>query len=170
MKKITAIIKIKKNTVDYNTVDYIDEIVIPFETRQKSRFKVTTKGNEEVGFFLQRGHILRDNDRVSAEDGTIYKITAANEAVCTGYSRDALLLTRASYHLGNRHIPLQIGSAWIRFQVDHVLKEMVENLGLQVEIEEAPFEPEPGAYFTGLNERKQTAHHHHDADDHGHSH
>ena len=159
MKKITSIVEIKKNVADY-----IDEIIIPFETRQKSRFKVTTKGNEEIGFFLERGYILRDDDRVSTEEGAIYKITAANETVCTVYSRDALLLTRAAYHLGNRHIPLQIGPRWIRFQVDHVLKEMVENLGLQVEIEEAPFEPEPGAYFTGLNERKKTSHQHHDHD------
>ena len=158
MKKVIAIIDTNRGDAKKAVLDFVDEIIIPFETRQKSRFKVITQNKEEVGFFLERGQILRGDDRVTAEDGSVYKITAANETVCTASCEDAQLLTRAAYHLGNRHIPLQIGSNWIRFQVDHVLKEMIEHLGLKVEMNDAPFEPEPGAYFTGLNERHSHEH------------
>jgi urease accessory protein len=61
-------------------------------------------------------------------------------------SEDAWQLARASYHLGNRHVALQIGRGWVRYQHDHVLDDMVRGLGLTVTIEQAPFEPEAGAY------------------------
>jgi len=168
---ITSMIKITTILQSTNSrVRYRDEIILPFESRQKSRFKATTSNQEEVGFFLERGHILRDEDRVSSEDGSIFKITAAKESVCTLFSKDALLLTKAAYHLGNRHIPLQVGASWIRFQADHVLQQMVEQMGLHAEIEDAPFEPESGAYFTGLTEQKKNSHSHSHKHSHNHNH
>ena len=69
---------------------------------------------------------------------------------------------RAAYHLGNRHIPLQIGIGWILLEQDHVLEHMLEGLGVQLRHEQAPFEPEAGAYGGG--------HRHHGEEDHGHDH
>lgn len=74
------------------------------------------------------------------------QVLAAQESVSTVYLNDPLLLARACYHLGNRHVPLQIDSGFIRYQHDHVLDDMVRGLGLEVSIERTTFEPESGAY------------------------
>ncbi len=98
---------------------------------------------------LPRGHVLRGGDCLRASDGRIIEIHAAAEAVSTARSDDAQLLARAAYHLGNRHMPLQVGAGWLRYRHDHVLDEMVKGLGLAVQTEQAPFEPESGAYHGG---------------------
>jgi urease accessory protein len=121
-------------------------LVLPFQLRTKSRLRTALESGEEVGLMLERGMVLRDGDLLLAEDGRILQIVAAPETVSTVTSRDSHLLLRASYHLGNRHVPLQIGAGWLRYQHDHVLDDMVRGLGLSVVIEEAPFEPEAGAY------------------------
>lgn len=138
MLKLTSIINQDCNC--YST------LTLPFELRQKARLHATLDNGEEVGLFLPRGHILRDGQILKAETGEYIKILAANENVHTATSDDPVLLARACYHLGNRHLPLQITQQWIRFGHDHVLAEMVSNLGLHVEQEQAPFEPESGAY------------------------
>jgi urease accessory protein len=74
------------------------------------------------------------------------RVCAAPEAVTTAHAGDPLGLARASYHLGNRHVPLQVGPGWVRYQRDHVLDDMVRGLGLRVVHESARFEPERGAY------------------------
>ncbi len=101
---------------------------------------------EEVGLILERGSILRGGDLLLAEDGRVVAVVAQPETVSTASASDPWSLCRASYHLGNRHVALQIGDGWVRYQHDHVLDDMVRGLGLQVIVEEAPFEPEAGAY------------------------
>ena len=122
------------------------DLVLPFQLRTKSRLRTALPSGEEVGLILERGTVLRDGDLLLAEDGRVVRVVAASETVSTARADDPLTLTRASYHLGNRHVPLQISAGWLRYQHDHVLDEMVRGLGLSVIVENAPFEPEAGAY------------------------
>lgn len=138
MLKLTSIIT--------HASECFSTLTLPFELRQKARLHATLDNGQEVGLFLPRGNILRDGHILQAESGENIKIIAADENVHTASSNDPVVLARACYHLGNRHLPLQITQHWIRFGHDHVLAEMVENLGLHVAQEHAPFEPESGAY------------------------
>jgi urease accessory protein len=122
------------------------QLVLPFQLRSKSRVRTALETGEEVGLVLERGSILRGGDLLVAEDGRLVAVVAAPERVSTVNSTDPLQLLRAAYHLGNRHVALQIGAGWVRYQHDHVLDEMVKGLGLNVAVEDAPFEPEAGAY------------------------
>lgn len=121
-------------------------LVLPFEVRSRSRFRARLQSGEAVGVQLPRGEILRGGDQLLASDGRVIEVAAANEEVSTVRGEDGAQLARAAYHLGNRHVPLQIGAGWIRYGHDHVLDDMVRGLGLAVSIEAAPFEPEAGAY------------------------
>ena len=122
------------------------KLVLPFQLRNKSRLRTALDTGEEVGLILERGSVLRDGDLLLADDGRVVAVVAEPETVSTVRADDPLALCRASYHLGNRHVALQIGAGWVRYQHDHVLDEMVRGLGLSVIVEEAPFEPEAGAY------------------------
>ena len=122
------------------------ELVLPFDLRQKSRLRTTLSGGEEVGLFLERGHILRDGDFLQAEDGRIVLVRAQAESVLHIVCDNEPDLVRVAYHLGNRHVPLQVGLGWVRIAEDGVLGKMVEGLGASVEVMNVPFEPEAGAY------------------------
>lgn len=124
-------------------------LTLPFDLRQKSRLRANLDNGAEVGLMLPRGTILRGGDQLRAEDGTVIRVQAAHETVSTVHVSDARLFACACYHLGNRHVPLQIGDGWLRYQHDHVLDEMLHGLGLSVACEQAPFEPEAGAYGGG---------------------
>jgi urease accessory protein len=119
---------------------------LPIRERTKSRIKVTLDDGREAGLFLPRGEFLRGGDLVQSNDGLVVQINAAPETVSTVTSDCTHALARASYHLGNRHVPLQIEPGFLRYQHDHVLDDMVIGLGLSVAVEQAPFEPEAGAY------------------------
>ncbi|MGZ8225467.1 MAG: urease accessory protein UreE [Methylococcaceae bacterium] len=134
-------------------------LTLPFELRQKSRLRVTLDNGEEAGLFLPRGTLLRGGDYLLAEDGRIILVKAATESTSTAYSNDPFTLMRACYHLGNRHIPVEIGVNFVRYQHDHVLDDMVASFGLDVKHEMAPFEPESGAYHS-----HGSHHHSHDHD------
>jgi len=138
-------------------------LTLPFELRQKSRLKAVLNNGAEIGFMLPRGHLLRGGDCLLAEDGSVIRIEAANEDVSTVHNSDPKMIARVSYHLGNRHVSLQIGDGWVRYQHDHVLDDMVRGLGLEVSFESAPFEPEGGAYGGHT-------HSHSDEHDHQHTH
>jgi urease accessory protein len=128
--------------------DHIDTTLsLPIERRIKSRIKVVLDNGEDAGLFLTRGQILRDGDLLQSTKGLVIQVRAAQETVSTIYAEDTLALTRAAYHLGNRHVPLQIAIGLVRYQHDHVLDDMIKGLGLQVTVEQAPFEPEAGAYI-----------------------
>ncbi|MDH5923241.1 urease accessory protein UreE [Vibrio splendidus] len=130
---------------------------LPIDSRIKSRLKVMLDDGRNAGLFLPRGHILRGGEQLSSECGLVVEVKAAPETVSTVYCEDLLLLTRVAYHLGNRHVPLQVEAGWVRYQHDHVLNEMVEGLGAKVTTEKQPFEPEGGAY----GGRSGGHHHHH---------
>ena len=133
-------------------------LTLPFELRQKSRLRAVLDNGNEVGLMLARGTILRGGDYLKAESGEVICIQAADESVSIVRTDDCLALSRACYHLGNRHVPLQIGAGWVSYLHDHVLDDMVRGLGLQVSHEQAPFEPEGGAYGGG----HQHSHHGHE--------
>ena len=119
---------------------------LPFELRQKSRLKVTLDDGRQAGLFLERGEVLRGGDCLLAEDNSIIQVLAENETVSVVQTDDSLLLARACYHLGNRHVPLQIENETLSYLHDHVLDDMLKQLGLDVSTTQAPFEPESGAY------------------------
>ena len=134
------------------------------DQREKSRLKVTLEDGREAGLFFEKGVTFQDGDLIISDDGTVIaEIKAATETVSTVKCEDLLQLARAAYHLGNRHVPLQIELGILRYQHDHVLDDMVRGLGLEVITEQAPFEPESGAYSGG-------GHHHHPHDEHTHTH
>jgi urease accessory protein len=137
-----------------------DSMVLPFNLRSRSRFRARLSSGQEVGVVLARGHILRGGDLLLANDGRVVEVNAALELVSTLRADAASTLARAAFHLGNRHVALQIGERWLRYSHDHVLDDMARALGLIVAVEEAPFEPEAGAYHA----------HPHGADAQSHSH
>lgn len=134
-----------------------DVLSLPYTERKKSRLRTRTDGGCEVAISLQRGSMLRDGDLLAADSGEIVLIRAAVELVSQatphqghddGDGRDARLLARAAYHLGNRHVALQIETNALRYQHDHVLDTLLRDLGLYVTAHTAAFEPERGAYVT----------------------
>ncbi|MDO8412280.1 MAG: urease accessory protein UreE [Gallionellaceae bacterium] len=134
---------------------YDDQLLLPFERRQKSRLRVRLQSGDEAALMLERGTLLRGGDRLMADDGRIVQVVAADEAVLHVSASNPRQLARAAYHLGNRHVPLQVGPDWLRLEQDHVLKEMLLGLGVTILEQNAPFEPEAGAYGGGHR-------HHHD--------
>lgn len=135
-----------------------DSVALAYDERKRSRLKVTLASGAEAGIFLERGDHLHGGDRLLAEEGgAVVEIQAAPEKLIEAVAADPLLFARAAYHLGNRHVPVQIipeaEGGRLRFQADHVLAEMVKGLGCAVRETEAPFQPESGAYGGG--------HHHH---------
>lgn len=121
-------------------------LTLPFEARQKARLHTRLDDGREAGLFLPRGQALRGGDQLRAESGEVATIIAAREHVSTVTAAEPYLLMRAGYHLGNRHVSLEIRPGWLRYRHDPVLDGMIKQLKLQVRQEFAPFEPEAGAY------------------------
>ncbi len=171
-------------------LDVKGQLKLPFDARQKSRLRTHLVSGEEVALMLPRGDILRGGDLVVASDGRVVEVVAEPEKVLRITCKSAGELTRTAYHLGNRHVPVQVGEGFLCIAADHVLEEMVRGLGAAIESMEAAFEPEAGAYGGGhrhnddeqghagrihqYGEHKDHGHDHahdHDHDhDHGHSH
>jgi urease accessory protein len=134
------------------------ELHLTFEARSKSRLSCFSTSGEEVGLFLERGQpALQDGECLRAEDGRIVRVVARPEHLLHVTCSSPFELMRAAYHLGNRHVALQLGDGWLRLPDDYVLKAMLEQLGAQVSTVEAPYQPEQGAYGGG--------HHHSHAGD-----
>ena len=119
---------------------------LPFDARSKSRLLATLDSGEQVALMLERGRSLRDGELVRLADGRQIQVLAAEESLLEATSDDPLVLAKAAYHLGNRHVAVQVLPQTLRFLNDHVLAEMVKGLGLAVTAVVAPFEPEGGAY------------------------
>lgn len=126
-----------------------DTVELPFDLRQKSRLRVKLTSGREAALFLTRGIILRGGDLLKSDDGLVVQVLAAQEPVYNVIAPTQRDLMCAAYHLGNRHVPLQIGDGWLRLEQDYVLKDMLIGLGMQVAETVAPFEPEAGAYGGG---------------------
>lgn len=131
-------------------------LTLPWSLRVKSRQRVRLDNGEEAGLFLERGIILRDGDCLLAENNSIVQVKAADETVSTIHCKTPLQLAQICYHLGNRHVDLEIREHRIRYPHDHVLDYMLKGMGFTVKVEQAPFEPETGAYSAGHG-------HHHEA-------
>jgi urease accessory protein len=155
-------------------VEVRGQLRLPFESRQKSRLKTKLVSGEEVGLMLPRGEILRGGDLVTASDGRVIEIVAEPEKVLHVECKSAAELAKAAYHLGNRHVPVQVGDGFLRLTADHVLAEMLKNLGAKVSEMQAPFEPEAGAYAGGHHQHDEMGHggkiHDHHGHDHDHDH
>ena len=130
---------------------YDDRLILPFDRRQKSRLRTRLESGAEVGLFLERGSMLRDGDFLQTEDGLFVRVVAAPEQVYLVRCDSPLQLMRAAYHLGNRHVPLEIGDGWLKLRRDAVLRDMLIGLGASVSDAELPFDPEAGAYGGGHN-------------------
>ena len=145
-------------------------VTLDWDTRQKSRFDFTDSGGRHVGVFLPRGSVLRGGDVLVAEDDSFVRVLAADQPVlvvtaCKEHGT-AFDLARAAYHLGNRHVPIELQPDHLKIEPDHVLAQMLRQMHLDVVEAQAPFEPEAGAYATGGHHRH--GHQHDHAHPHGH--
>jgi urease accessory protein len=155
----------------------VARLTLPFELRQKSRLRCHLDDGEEVALLMPRGTVLRGGDLLLAADGRVVQVIAAPEGLSVVATNDALQLARAAYHLGNRHVALQVKPGMLCFVHDHVLDDMLRGLGLPVRFEMLPFEPEGGAYgrheSAGAHAKQPHDHDHDHATEggsHGHSH
>jgi urease accessory protein len=121
-------------------------LTLDYEQRQRCRQRVRLDDGRIVFLRLPRGTVLRDGDCLRSDKGRVVRVSAAPESVSAVAIDDPARLARAAYHLGNRHEPLQIGDGWLRYRSDHVLDGMLRDNGFDPRPEQAPFEPERGAY------------------------
>jgi urease accessory protein len=119
---------------------------LSFDARSKSRLLLKLDNGEQAALVVERGRLLRGGDRVRTLNGREVQIIAAEESLLEASSDDPAAIAKAAFHLGNRHVAVQVMANRLRFLNDHVLEEMVKGLGLKVTPVLAPFEPEGGAY------------------------
>jgi urease accessory protein len=124
-------------------------VKLTYDERRKARQLVTLDGGTELAILLPRGTVLCPGTLLQADDGRLVRVEAAPQAVLVVTAPDYLTLTRAAYHLGNRHTPVEVGTDYLRLEADPVLRDMLVRLGTRVEERNEPFEPEPGAYGGG---------------------
>lgn len=146
-------------------------VELDWDTRCKSRFEATDSSGRRLGVFLPRGSVVRGGDVLVAEDGSLVRVLAATQPVlvvraCAQHGT-ALDLPRAAYHLGNRHVPLEVRADALQLEPDHVLAGMLRQMHLIVTEERQPFEPEAGAYQAGGGHAHHGLEHGHE---HGHGH
>jgi urease accessory protein len=124
-------------------------LTLAFDDRCKSRLAATLDNGEEVALVLPRGTVLRDDDVLVADDGGLVRVIAAPQEVLVVHAHDVPTLTRAAYHLGNRHTPVEVGAEHLKLEADPVLEDMLKRIGAHVEHATLPFQPETGAYGGG---------------------
>jgi urease accessory protein len=122
-------------------------LALTAEERIRSRHRFESEDGKVVFLRLPRGTVLQDGDILLDDSGdNLIRIVAKSEAVLTAIANNDSDLLRAAYHLGNRHVPVEITSHYLRISPDNVLQAMLEQLGLEVKAEISPFYPETGAY------------------------
>ena len=153
-------------------------VSLDWDVRQKSRFETIDSLGRTLGVFLGRGTVIRGGDVLVAEDGSLIQVNAAPQEVlritaCSIHG-SPFDLTRAAYHLGNRHVPIELKPDHLKIEPDHVLAEMLRAMHMTVNTAHEAFEPEGGAYSSGGHSHGHGhghSHHDHDhGDDHAHSH
>jgi urease accessory protein len=127
----------------------LPKLTLPYDLRRKTRQLARLDSGEEIGLLLPPGTILKDGDVLESAEGDRLRIAAAAEPILFVTASDSEKLTRAAYHLGNRHIPVEIGDSFLRLEADPVLKEMLERLDVRVSERNEAFNPESGAYGGG---------------------
>ncbi len=125
-------------------------VELDWDIRQKSRFDCTDSAGRHLGVFLPPGTTVRGSDVLVAEDGSLVRVLAANQTVlrithCTTHGTPYDLI-RAAYHLGNRHVQIELKPDHLKIEPDHVLADMLRAMHLIVNIVNESFEPEAGAY------------------------
>ena len=165
--------KLKMSRAAYK-LEVKGRLELPFELRQKSRFRTHLVSGEEAAVMLPRGDVLRGGDLLVCSDGRIVEVVASPEKVVNVECAGPTELARAAYHLGNRHVAVQVGEGYLRLAADHVLEDMLRGLGAKLTTLEAPFEPEAGAYGGGHSHEEDghggKIHQYGEHDDHGHVH
>ena len=159
-------------------------IELDWDVRQKSRFEVTDSAGRQLGVFLPRGTVVRGGDVLVAEDGSMIKVIAAPQSVlrishCAQHGSPYDLI-RAAYHLGNRHVPIELKPDHLKIEPDHVLADLLRAMHLIVNTVDEAFEPENGAYASGGHahphkhalpqEHEHAPTHSHAGHDHSHPH
>ena len=140
-----------------------DSVTLPYHERHHRRRRFKSDGGMEFMLDLARAEQLAAGDALRLESGALVAVRAAIEALIAVTAPTPALLMRCAYHLGNRHLPVQLDADRLLIQTDSVIAEMLAGLGARVEFVQAPFQPEGGAYAPG-------GHHHHHHDDHDHDH
>ncbi len=144
-----------------------DAVRLDFDDRHRRRLRLCARGG--LAFLLDLADVptLREGDGLALDDGRIVAVNCADEALLEVHAQDAKALARLAWHLGNRHLPTQLGDGVIHVREDHVIEAMLVQLGARVRHVRAPFHPEGGAYGPG----RTHGHRHHDHDhDHDHGH
>lgn len=149
-------------------------VELDWDVRQKSRFAATDSQGRELAIFLPRGQAVRGGDVLVAEDGSMVRVIAAPQKVlkitaCAEHGT-AFDLMRAAYHLGNRHVPIELQPDHLKIEPDHVLADMLRSMHMTVVEADLPFEPEGGAYGGHVTNDGHSHHHHSHTHDHGHEH
>ncbi|HEX7481352.1 MAG TPA: urease accessory protein UreE [Polyangiales bacterium] len=147
-----------------------DSLTLVYDDRKRSRLRTRSDAGLELAVVLPRGSVLRHGDLLRGDDGRVFQVRAAAESVSEASTGDPLLLARAAYHLGNRHVPLQIEAGRLRYQHDHVLDKLARELGLRVCERRCAFEPEGGAYSHASAPHPHHDHNHDHEHSHGHDH
>jgi urease accessory protein len=150
------------------------DVTLDWDTRQKSRFDAVDSRGHTLAVFLPRGKVVRGGDVLVAEDGSLIKVVAEPQAVmvvrtCPDHG-SPVDLVRAAYHLGNRHVGLQVAADRLQFEPDPILADMLRRMHLIVTEEQAAFEPEGGAYEAAAGHAHHGHGHDHGHDDHDHAH
>jgi urease accessory protein len=136
----------------------VGRVLIDYDDRHRRRILLRTEAGADVMLDLTQAVRLRHGDGLALDDGGVVQVCAAPEKLLEIHAHEEGELVRIAWHLGNRHLPVQLLDDRIRIRTDHVIQAMVEGLGGHVEAIEAPFDPEAGAYAG-------THHHHHHDDD-----
>jgi urease accessory protein len=147
-------------------------VELDWDVRQKSRFDATDSTGRKLGVFLPRGTVVRGGDVLLASDGSLIRVIAAPQAVlritpCPEHGSPFDLI-RAAYHLGNRHVQIELQSDHLKIEPDHVLAEMLRAMHLIVREVDEGFEPEAGAYAAGAHHHHGHDHEHHQGHSHDH--
>ena len=145
-------------------------VTMSFDSRQRSRLRVRLDDGREAALMLARGELLRGGDRLRSRCGVIVVVHAAPESLSEVGAHEARSLARAAYHLGNRHVAVEVGQGWLRYRHDHVLDAMLRGLGLEVGAVSAAFEPESGAYAGAHTHAHGHTHGHGPTHAHAHAH
>ncbi len=140
----------------WDPANAVDRVLIDYDNRHRRRILLRTEADTELMLDLAQTARLRDGDGLALEGGGVVRVCARPEKLLEIHAHEEGELVRIAWHLGNRHLPVQLLDDRIRIRADHVIQEMVEGLGGHVEEIEAPFDPEAGAYAGGHH------HHHHD--------
>ncbi|GIL39322.1 urease accessory protein UreE [Roseiterribacter gracilis] len=130
----------------WDPADASDRVVLDHDQRHRRRLRHVGERGIEFLIDFPRAVVLRDGDGLKLDDGRIIAVIAASERLLDIHAHDPATMLRLAWHIGNRHLPAELGAARIRIREDHVLQQMLEGLGAHVHLVEAPFDPEGGAY------------------------